>query len=89
MLKEGSVLDGQLTSSQMERCQKVHVVLATRENDLLIDLLSGMAYRLATYEYPGSADDAATYGEWRLDEAQSAKRPPAKPAPEPVTGDHS
>ena len=88
MLKQGTVLDGQLTASQINRCKAAHLTMATMEDNLLLDLLSGTAYRLVTQEYPGSADDAATYGEWAPDEVPSAKRAPAKPASETGTDDH-
>lgn len=41
--------------------------------DSIKDLVTGAEYGLASAEYPGSADDAATYGEWELHEKKAPK----------------
>ena len=50
-------------------CASREIRAATVQRDRLRGLTDGKEYRLGAREWPGSADDAATYGEWWLSEA--------------------
>lgn len=47
-------------------CKAQNVRVATVEGKHLRDLVGGTSYSLQYREWPGQADDAATYGEWWL-----------------------
>lgn len=49
-------------------CKARGIRVATVEGTRLTDLVDGTAYILRYREWPGAADDAATYGKWWLEE---------------------
>lgn len=51
----------------LERCEEKHLWFGlVTADDRLRNLVTGREYRVDWREWPGSADDAATYGEWWL-----------------------
>ena len=58
----------ELTSDDLLRCEKNNIwICGLPEGSRLQNLLTLEEYRLRTSEWPGSADDAATYGSWWLE----------------------
>lgn len=75
LLTENARLLERVPEDVLADCRDSHIHIALCEADCLRDLADGTVYSLKYRQWAGSADDAATYGEWWLD----AKRP--EPAP--------
>ncbi len=75
LIRSNRPADGAVSSDLAARCAAAGVKLAARRGDELHEFLSGTDWRLYTAEYPGQADDAATYGEWDLVPASKPPRP--------------
>ena len=91
LIREDYPAEGAVTPETAARCEGSHIGVATLRNGLLRDYVTGTDLRLYTCEHPGSADDAATYGEWDLipepketqpDVAGNAPAPGDRPAAE-------
>ena len=86
MIRSNKAAEGAAAPELSARCAAAGVKLATRRGDKLHEYLTEKDYRLYAAEYPGQADDAATYGEWDLIPAdkktpQTADRPKTAEAP--------
>ena len=71
--------DSTVTFSGRDRflCMKHRIWFCIRSGaDTIKDLVTGKEYCLEYAEWPGSADDAATYGEWWLNEITSSGNSP-------------
>ncbi len=69
LTEDEHALDGRREAAKA-LCEGRNIWYAAERGEGLIDLITGRAYALEYEEWPGSADDAATYGEWDLNETK-------------------
>ena len=73
LLVEDRRLAEPLPKDVIALCNRYDIRVAAVQRDRLRGLTGAKDYQLGTREWPGSADDAATYGEWWLSETHQQK----------------